>query len=401
MIICVLGAGVIGVSTAYALARLGHEVIVIDKGGDVATGASQANGAQLSYAYIDPLAGPDILKKIPSFLLGSDPGIRLGFSLAPAYLKWGLNFLRECNNKSLQKNLESRSKLAVLSQDALSIFESELPPDALSRNSIGKLVLASTEKELSNMRNGANRKRKIGVETTILSRAECLSQEPALRGWQSEIVGGDTSLDPIVYCQSLKLSAESKFGVQFKFKETIKSLERDNGGTFRVFTDQAEYDCDRVVICLGTEAQSTLNGHSATLPIFPMRGYSVTLPSKEPELLTSITDPKNKIVFTNIGNQIRIAGFMDANLNETQAQKRGYELLELAQSLWPSVADYEVEPNMWSHFRPMTPSGVPIIGRDKRDGVYLNLGHGSLGYTFAAGSAMKIADMIGHNNKND
>jgi len=137
MIICVLGAGVIGVSTAYALARLGHEVIVIDKGEDVATGASQANGAQLSYAYIDPLAGPDILKKIPSFLLGSDPGIRLGFSLAPAYLKWGLNFLRECNNKSLQKNLESRSKLAVMSQEALSIFESELPPDALSRNSIG------------------------------------------------------------------------------------------------------------------------------------------------------------------------------------------------------------------------------------------------------------------------
>ncbi|NNC35883.1 MAG: FAD-dependent oxidoreductase [Acidimicrobiales bacterium] len=406
MNIGVLGAGVIGVSTAYALARLGHEVTVIDKADQVAMGASHANGAQLSYAYIDPFAGPATRRKIPAYLLGLDPGIHLSPSLKPSYLNWGIQFLCECSPRKATDNLKKRSELAIKSREAIEIFESELPKNALKRSSVGKLVLAADQQELEAMRNASQVKARLGLTTKILSRFECLEHEPALEGWKEGFVGatyndGDTSLDPITYCEALQYAGTQKFGVAYKFGETILAMEWINGATAQVITDKTNYEFEKIIVCLGAESQNVLKNIGTPRPILPMQGYSLTLPVKQPALKTSITDPKSKIVFTRIEGGIRIAGFMDANISEAKAQKRALELKDRAEKLWPDIADYSADPHFWTNYRPMTPSGLPMIGESVVENIYLNLGHGSLGYTFAAGSAMTIAEIIGHTKKND
>jgi len=405
MKICVLGAGVVGVSTAYALARLGHDVSVIDKGMDVASGASHANGAQLSYSYIDPFAGPQALRKLPSYLLALDPGVKLGLSLSPSYLRWGLGFIRNCSSAAAQKNLMVRWKLAQASQAALSVFESELSKDAIKRTGHGKLILAYSNKDISNMAKALRTKIDMGLSLSILSKAECLDREPALAGWSEDFMGGlysdaDTTLDPLVYCNALKSQAIHELGVRFFWDETITAIEQKGGQVSGVHTDVSQHECDHVVVCLGAEANTILKPLGISAPIYPMQGYSVTLPARSSKLTTSLTDPKHKIVFAGLGDKVRIAGFMDANQSSESASKRAHQFLSTASRLWPTLADYDAEPHSWTHFRPMMPSGVPIVGQSKIEGLSLNIGHGSLGYTFAAGSAMKIAEEIGHAQTN-
>ena len=406
MKIGVLGAGVVGVSTAYALGRLGHDVMVIEKAGDVAAGASHANGAQLSYAHVDPFASPATLKKLPAYILGFDPGIRLGLSLAPSYLHWGLKFIRECSDQRSRLNMRSRTELSLKSRDAFSIFRSELPKDALRKSSSGKIVLTRTEAELSAMAQASDAKNRMGLFTTILNRDQCLEQVPALKSWAQNFVGGaysadDFSLDPLTYCRALQVAGRKRHDIQFVFNETVETIENSNDKFIKIGTDKMDYRFDQIVICLGADTAKLMNGASPPSPVYPMQGYSVTLPATSVALRTSVTDTKNKIVFTNIGSKIRIAGYMDANLRKSVAAKRAKQLLRTAQSLWPDIADYSGKPNTWTQFRPMTPSGVPNIGNDDRENIFYNFGHGSLGYTFAAGSAMKIAEMIGHAHKNE
>ncbi len=400
MKMCVLGAGVVGVSTAFALARLGHEVSVIDKGADVACGASQANGAQLSYNYVDPFAGPQALRKMPAYLLGLDPGIRLGFTLSPDYLKWGLSFIRNCSSGAVRRNLLARWELAQSSQAALAVFESELPTDSIKRSGHGKLILANSDQDMADLSKSVASKTGLGFSLSVLSKAECLEREPSLAGWAQEFKGGlysdmDTTLDPLVYCQALKAHAEQAYGVKFFWNETITSLQQEDGHISSVQTALGHHNCDQIVLCLGSDANTVLKPLGLGVPIYPMQGYSLTLPKGTSALSISLTDPKQKVVFANLENHIRIAGFVDANQKADAVQTRMQQLLTTAKRLWPDIADYEADPHYWTQFRPMMPSGVPVIGQSKIKGLYLNVGHGSLGYTFAAGSAMKIANAIG------
>lgn len=405
MKIGVLGAGVIGVSTAYALARQGHRVTVIDKGETVASGASHANGAQLSYSYVDPLAGPETLRKLPSYLMGADPAVKMGFSLRPAYLQWGLNFIRNCSAARATENLRKRREIAIRSKQALDLFESELPDGVLKRSGQGKIILAHTSNELTAFRKSSETKKNLGIETKILDKPACIELEPALEGWSSEFAGGlyseeDATLDPLIYCRALETTSETKFGVQFSLGETIEDVNVNGNSSIHIQTDKHRYEFECIIVCLGTDTNATLKPLGISVPSYPFQGYSVTLPARAPKLRTSITDPKHKIVFANIGDQVRIAGFMDANQHRSKTKSRGKQLISLAKQLWPTLTDYESEPHLWTQFRPMTPSGVPIVGPSDIAGIYLNVGHGSLGYTFAPGCAMQIAEHIGYDRKN-
>lgn len=405
MKICVLGAGVIGISTAYALARMGHEVLVVEKGSDVATGASHANGAQLSYSYIDPFPGPSVLKKLPGYLLGTDPAIQFGLSLKPDYLRWGLSFLQNCSQANFNDNQKARLTLANLSKEAMSTYERDLPKGALSRTGTGKLVLAQTEAESVSMATREVADQAVKRNQTYLSASECLEVEPGLTGWQGELFGGtysstDNALDPVTYCKALQQACKNTFKVSFHFNQNIRRIDRVSNSKFNIETDVETHDCEKVVVCLGNNPNSLLKPLGLKVPIYPMQGYSLTLPLTEGSPKTSVTDLKNKIVFANLGKKIRIAGFLDANLRPEKSKARGEQLLKLARQRWPTAADYDGPVSHWTHYRPMTPSGVPVIGDTNVPGLYLNAGHGSLGYTFAAGSAMQIAEKIGHAQKN-
>jgi len=392
MKICVLGAGVIGVSTAYALARLGHKVRIIDRASDVAMGASYANGAQLSYSYVDPLASPATFRKLPNYLIGRDKALQLKFKANIDYFRWGASFLWQCSGRNFAFNRAQRQNLSQLSFDALQSFERDMAK-SFKPTGHGKLVLIQTRGEYEILKN----------DTTFISLKQCLEIEPRLQSWGESILGGiyapgDKALDTITYCQVLKLAAEENFDVTYYFDEVIKSVAKEKHG-FKITTDKRVYDADKVIVCLGNEASDILKPFGISLPIYPVRGYSLTLRTKAKPPLLSVTDLKNKMLYANLGDRLRITGFADVNQREKNIENRLALLEALARKNWPDFADYNASIDKWSGCRPMMPSGVPVIGPSQIDGLYLNLGHGSLGYTFAAGSAVKIVEAIGHAKK--
>jgi D-amino-acid dehydrogenase len=380
-------------------------VLVVEKGSDVATGASHANGAQLSYSYVDPFPGPGVLRKLPGYLLGTDPAIQLGLSFKLDYLRWGLSFLQNCTHTKFKNNQKIRLALANLSREAMSTYERDLPKGALSRTGTGKLVLAQTEAENVAMITREDSDEALERNQSYLSPSECLDVEPGLMGWKGKLYGGtysasDNALDPVTYCKALQLACEYSFKVRFLFNQNVQKIDRVSNAKFEIETDVEIHECEKVVVCLGNDPNSLLKPLGIQVPIYPMQGYSLTIPASDQSPRTSVTDLKNKIVFANLGNKIRIAGFLDANLSLEKSKARGGQLLNLARQQWPTAADYEGPVSHWTHYRPMTPSGVPVIGETLISGLYLNSGHGSLGYTFAAGSGMKIASEIGHAQKN-
>lgn len=394
MKICVLGAGVIGVSTAYALARLGHDVSVIEKASNVAMGASKANGAQLSYSYIDPLASPKTFRFLPQYFLGLDKAIQLKFSPKIDYLRWGSAFLQNCTASRFAKNRAERQLLSDLSKEALDIFQQDLE-NVFQPTGKGKLILAHSPAE-----NEAFRK-----DETYLSAKNCLDIEPALQSWKGPLLGGiysdsDYALNTQTYCEVLKRAAEKNFGVSFFFDETFKEVQSKDNVIKAITTDKQEHISDKVIICLGNEANDLLKPLGLAQSLYPIQGYSLTLPSKPSSPRVSITDLKHKMVYAHLGDVFRIAGFVDTNQSQKNVEGRISKLLDIAQKNWPDVADFNGPIDRWTGARPMTPSGVPVIGESKLKGLYLNVGHGSLGYTFAAGSAMKIANKIGHARQN-
>lgn len=400
MKICVLGAGVVGVTTAYVLTRAGHDIVLIDKASGPAMGTSKANGAQLAYSYVEPLASPATAKKLYKYFLGMDPGIKLGLSLRPSYWSWGLKFLRNCRNGQYESNYKSRDALALLSRETLSDIETEMPNGSMPRTGQGKLVIVEDEKSLNNLVASSETLNGSSTELRVLDKNQCSELAPSLKHNNRTVFGGlycetDEALDTQNYCTTLLATNTRNRQPDQKYSETFKSFELNDGRISAVVTDKNTYDCDAVIACLGGDINKALNGFIRPLPIYPVQGYSVTLPAKAAAPVCSITDLKHKFVIANLGEQVRIAGFMDVNLSPKRSEERAIELLETARRLWPDIADYDAEPNFWIGQRPMTPGGLPIVRESKTPGLFINAGHGSMGYTFAAGSAARILELVG------
>lgn len=401
MKVCVLGAGVVGVTTASVLSRAGHDVTLIDKASAPSTGTSRANGAQLAYSYVEPMASPATAKKLLKYFLGRDPGIKLGLSVKPSYWTWGLSFLRNCLPQNYRANFKERGLLAKLSRQTLSEIETHLPDGAMVRTGVGKLVIADNKKTLDSLLKSANTTSP-NEDNYIrkLDRAQCIDLAPSLKLGERKLYGGiycatDEALDTQVYCKALLSSNTTNRKPKLVYNEKFVKLELTKGRVSSVVTSGGTYGCDAVIACLGGDINQALTGYINPLPIYPVQGYSVTLPATKLAPQCSITDLKHKFVIANLGDRVRIAGFMDANLSATRSEARAKELLKTARRLWPGIANYDEEPNFWVGQRPMTPDGLPIIRESQTPGLFINAGHGSMGYTFAAGSAAKILDLIG------
>lgn len=396
MKIAIIGAGVVGVTTAYMLAKAGHEVSVFDREPRAAMESSFANGGQLSYGFASPMGAPSLLGKIPGILLGSDPAFRMPSTLSLDFIRWSMQFLGHCRSKQSQQDAAA---LAVLARQSGAVFEQILSDVSFEfgHRRSHKLILLKRENDL--------RKTKASIPLPgreILSWQECLAREPALQNYHGEVAGGvwiegDEVGDAARFSEQMATHCERAFGVQFVFNANVADISPLQQGQRRIGLASGDSQLfDSIVVCTGVAGTQLLRRLDIRLPIYPVMGYSLTAPLGEKPPEVAVTDASSKIVFSRIGDQIRIAGFADFGIaSEERRRQRVQELIRTVRKLIPAVADYSRIQSTWIGARPATPSSLPIVRPSKAPGVYLNMGHGMFGWTLSAGAAQSLTNIIG------
>ena len=397
MHVVVLGAGVVGVTTAYYLSERGHRVTLVDRANSVASGASEANGGQLSYSFTDAMASPALLSKIPRIMTGLDPAFLVRPTLNTQLACWGQAFLRQCSSHHNRQNTTAILQLALRSSVLMAKLHSQTSLEFSFRQA-GKLVLQAEHAAMTEAAKLCALKRDYGCDTRVVTFAEAAEIEPALNHLENEYAGavysqsdqvGDSHEFTTGLCQWLTRNRET----EIKLNTKVQKIVTRDGKLTAIETDQGALKADAVVVCLGAWSNQLLDPLGIKTNIYPMRGYSLTLPVCDTSSSVSITDPGCKIVFSRLGESMRIAGFADFVGYRTGADPaRTQRLLETARKIAPAIADYDVSSiGEWGGFRPMTPDSRPLLGPSSIEGVHLNTGHGMLGWTLACASAHDVA----------
>jgi D-amino-acid dehydrogenase len=398
MHVIVLGAGVVGVTTAYYLSQVGCEVTVIDRADDVCEGASGANGGQLSYSFTDALAGPRFIRKIPGLLFGQDPGSML--RLEPGLLSWGMRFLSQCTSKRARQNTIAVLKTAMRSAELLLQLREHTRFD-FSHRPAGKLVLLSSNDELKAAAASRELKRKHGCHTEVLTHAQAMQVEPAIQHMTGDFLGAvhsqdDEVADARVFTVKLRRWLEKTAQVSFHMGADVTRLLLENGEVKAVGIGDETVTADAFVVSMGAWSGRLLRTVGVNPRIYPVRGYSVTLPPTDQSPSVSVTALKQRIVFSRINGFLRIAGFADfKGFDVTSDERRIAALLKVARAVAPAAADFDVEDTQqWGGFRPMTPDGQPCVGATSVPGLFVNTGHGMLGWTLACASGYDAAQAV-------
>lgn len=398
----VLGAGVVGVSTAYALAKRGVEVTVFDRQPGPALETSYANGGQISACHVTPWATPNTPRQLAKWLGRPEAPLYMPLLRCdPALWRWGLLFLMNTPLAKSRRNLERALRVAMHSRNLVKLWRRELglEYDSLSK---GILNFYRDPREFEAACKSNLAMNAIGLDREIKTPDECLALEPALATVRPQLVGGiyspsDESGDALKFTQGLAKAAE-KLGVLFRYATPIRALEAENGAIKGVLLAQGErVGCDAAVVSLGSFSGKLTESVGFGLPIYPAKGYSITVSTAgraagAPEV--SLIDDEHKMVFSRFGDRLRAAGTAEMNgWSDAISQRRANVILAKTRALFPDASDYR-EPNFWAGLRPTTPDSVPIIGKTPVRGLWLNTGHGTLGWTMAAGSADAIADAV-------
>jgi len=398
MRVVVLGAGVVGVTTAYYLSQLGCEVTVVDRADEVGDGASYANAGQLSYSFTDALAKPAFLASIPGLVLGRDDGVQV--RLSPRLVTWGMRFVRQCTTEHARDNTLAVLKIAMRSAGLLAELRDTLPFDFWHREA-GKLVLLSTQAEVDGAKATLELKQSHGCNTEILSPAAAKSVEPALDQVTEDIAGAvysksDEVADSLLFTAGLKDWLKANAAVDFRLSSNATRLVESQGRTRAVIVDDATLEADAFVVCMGAWSHKLLRTVGINPHVFPVRGYSITLPPGEAAPSVSMTALKHRMVYSRLNGLVRIAGFADFRGFDTSTDGRRTDfLLNLARRYAPQAADYDVEDvQPWGGFRPMTPSGQPQVGPTRSKGLFVNTGHGMLGWTLACATSYDAAQAV-------
>ena len=395
--IVVLGAGVVGVTTAYSLARRGYSVILLDRADGPAQGSSFANGAQLSYAYTDALAQPALLAGIPAILAGLNPAFRLRFTPDPDFLRWGLSFLRNCTKTRFAANTRAALVLGFESRLAMARLRDRHPFD-FGHARPGKMHIFRDHASLQNARDTVAIKQVANVSQELLTPAKAIGIEPALSEigsfvgalWTpSEEIG-----DPHRFCHGLLAILTRQFAVRTKFGFTIAGVDERKDRIVVRSSDGVTVSARNAVVCLGADAPGVLGKMGIRAPILPMKGYSFTAPPGANAPKVSVTDSARKIVFCRLSDSMRVAGLAELNNGDPRPDPARLQLLiDNAEAAMPKAAAYRETSAGWAGLRPMTANSIPIIKR-ARERVFLNIGHGMLGWTFAAGAAERVAKLF-------
>lgn len=411
MKVIVLGAGIIGVSSAWFLNKAGHNVTVIDRQPGSAQETSFANGCQISVSHATPWANSTAPMMILKSLGKEDAPLLYRFRPEWLQWRWGMHFLRECTPSRTASNIRQIVAIAEYSRQTLQSVRAEIAVDydCLTR---GILHFYTNQKEFDSSLASANTMRELGCPRDPMTADDAVKLEPALAHIRNRIVGADftatdESGDIYKFTTALTRRAEER-GVQFQFNTTVTRLIREGAGSAARITaveiiDAAGHhqtlQADAFVMAMGSFSTPMLKPLGIDLMIYPGKGYSATYPIVNAELAptVSLIDDGYKLVVSRLGNQLRVAGTCELNgyaraLNPVRCEA----ITRRTRALFPDACDYR-QPTYWAGLRPLTPSNVPYIGKTKYDNLFLNTGHGSLGWTMGCGSGRAIADIIsGH-----
>jgi len=413
MKVIVMGAGIVGISTAWHLLNEGHEVTVVDRQPDAALETSFANGAQISVSFCEPWANAEAPFKVAKWLLRDDAPLLFRPKLDPHQWRWGLSFLAQCNTAAFERNVGQLVALGRYSQAALKsvVAQTGIEYHRLER---GILHFFSTPQDFEAGAAAAEVMRRHGVDRRVLSRDEVLAVEPALASFGRRLAGGtytpsDESGDARVFTQQLARRCAER-GATFLYGRDIVDLQRTGNAieSLRVRTrapaqaagQVTTLRADAYVAAMGSYTAPLLRPLGLCLNIYPAKGYSATLKLKHPERASTVSllDDERKIAISRLGDEVRIAGTAemagyDTSITSATSRVRCEALVKRYEELFPGVAD-TATPNYWAGLRPSTPDNIPIIGRSPIDRLWVNSGHGTLGWTHGAGSGRALAELI-------
>ena len=399
MKIIILGSGVIGVTSAWYLTRAGFEVEVIDRQPDVAMETSFANAGEISPGYSSPWAAPGIPLKAIKWLFMEHAPLIIQPGMDMAKLRWMAQMLGNCTSAAYAMNKARMVRLAEYSRDCLTELRSQTGITFDERQQ-GTLQLFRTQKQLDAAGKDIEVLRAGGVAFELLDIAGCLAAEPGLRGSQDQIVGGlrlpgDETGDCFKFTQALAKRAAA-LGATFRHATTVSRLNMVEGRVASVTTSQGKITGDAFVLAMGSYSPELVAPLGIRLPIYPVKGYSITLPivdeARAP--VSTVMDETHKIAITRLGDRIRVGGMAElAGFDLTLNDKRKRTLLHSVQDLFGGAGD-TTNAEFWTGLRPMTPDGTPVVGRSPVSNLFMNTGHGTLGWTMAAGSARVLTDIV-------
>jgi D-amino-acid dehydrogenase len=395
----VLGSGVIGTTSAYYLARAGHEVTVIDRQPQAGLETSFANAGEVSPGYAAPWAGPGVPMKAVKWLLMQHSPLVVRPAFDPQMWRWMFQMLANCNQKSYEVNKGRMVRLAEYSRDCLV----ELRADtgiAYDERSQGTLQLFRTQKQLDGAGADIAVLERYKVPYSVLDPRSCEAAEPALAHVRGKFVGGlqlpgDETGDCFKFTQRLAKMAEA-LGVKFRHSVDIERLAVDGDRITGVVTSKGELKADSFVLALGSYSPLMLRQVGIRIPVYPVKGYSITIPivdaSGAPE--STVMDETFKVAITRLGERIRVGGTAEiAGYDLTLRKARRDTLAHSVTDLFPRGGDTG-KAEFWCGLRPMTPDGTPVMGPTPYRNLFLNTGHGTLGWTMACGSGRVLADMV-------
>ena len=415
----VLGAGIIGISTAWHLRERGHEVIVVERQPGAALETSFANAGQISVSYCEPWANREAPLKALKWMLDKEAPLLFRPQLDWQQWRWGLKFLAQCNDAAFERNVQQLVALGAYSHRALKelVHSTGIEYHRLER---GIAHFYADQKSFDDAGLAVELMRKHGVQRRLVTRDELLKIEPAFRAYGDRIVGGtytstDESGDARAFTEQLAERCAAR-GVQFLYGHDVLRLNKSGNAidSVAVRTNQpgAEGQKDQIlqgdaiVVACGAYSAPLLRNVGVDLPIYPGKGYSATFPILRPEAAPTVSalDDGRKIAISRLGNQLRVAGTIelggfDMALDTPVAKARCHMLSRRIEELFPGVCDTRTDeqggnPQYWTGLRPATPTNIPFIGRTPLRGLWVNTGHGTLGWTHGAGSGLALAELI-------
>ena len=400
MKIVVLGGGVIGVTSAWYLAKDGHEVTVIDRNAAVGEDTTFANAGQISPGYSAPWAAPGIPLKAMKWLFQRHAPLIIQPQIDWRKLNWMARMLRNCTEARYEVNKGRMVRLAEYSRDSLTQIRTETGIEFDNRQQ-GTLQLFRTQKQVDGAAKDIRVLEQGGVPYEVLDAEGCIRAEPGLAGARHLIAGGlrlpgDETGDCHMFTTKLAQMMAGDLGVTFLPGVEIRGLIQGKHGIEAVETSQGRIMGDAFVVAMGNHSPDLVRPLGLRLPIYPVKGYSITAPIVAPDLApqSTVMDETYKIAITRLGNRIRVGGMAElAGMDRSLNVKRQETLTMSVESLFKGAAD-QARAVLWTGLRPMTPDGTPIIGQSGAPNLYLNTGHGTLGWTMAAGSARVLSDLV-------